>query len=332
MTVGSTAFVFPAFEMKYASYDIRQLEGVVDLFGEALARLGRASSLGVDRVIAAYGAAERYAGLTDEEKHHLCYIGSCVLADYVRRRGMTPNWIGPYSMGLFAALYAARCVSFEEGFALMNHVCQTAHQVGRHRQGYGMGSVVGLSRRRIEEIVRACGGEVFLSDEMSDKVVILSGKRVELDRVLEKARADGAFQGKMLNVELPYHSEIMQEAEDLIASFANRLCFKDPECPIVACTDQKILRTAEEVRREVCVNVLRPLNWKRTVEVLVERGVNRFVECGFCENLSKLLKMSAKHVEVWHPKRFHKLGVRKSAPSSMAGAEAFSASENAFEC
>ncbi len=307
----ATAFVFPAFEMKYASYDIRRLEGFMDLLAEALQELGPACDLSLEQIVRAYGAEAEYARLSDEQKHQLCYVGSCMLADYVRDRGLAPAWIAPYSMGLFAGLYAARCVSFRDGFALMRHVCRTAHQVGRHRQGYGMASVVGLGRSRVEGLIKALCREVAVSDEMSDKVLVLSGKRAELALVVEKAKEDGAFHAKLLNVELPYHSDMMREAEDLIAAYAAEVPFRDPVCPMVACTDQKILTTAQDVRREVCVNVVRPLHWRSTVEALLAHGVDCFVECGFCENLSKMLKMSVKHVEVFHPKRFHKLGLNR---------------------
>lgn len=305
----TTAFVFPAFEMKYGSYDIRRLDGFMDLLAEALKALGSDCSLSADQMARAYADEAQYGRLNDEQKHQLCYVSSCVLADYVREMGTAPAWIAPYSMGLFAGLYAARCVSFPDGYGLMRHVCRTAHEVGRHRQGYGMASVVGLGRERIERLTATPERDVVLSDELSDKIFILSGKKAGLASVVEKALAEGAFHAKLLHVELPYHSWMMEEAEERIAAYAAGVSFRDPECPIVSCTDQKILRTAEAVRREVCVNVVRPLRWKKTAEVLFAHGVKCFVECGFCESLSKLIKMNAKDVDVFHPKRFHKLNV-----------------------
>lgn len=320
----TTAFAFPAFEMKYSSYDIGRLDGFMDLLVEALKALGSDCRLSADQMTRAYGEEAHYRRLSDEEKHQLCYVSSCVLADYVRQMGTPPAWIAPYSMGLFAGLYAARCVSFADGFGLMRHVCRTAHEVGRHRQGYGMASVVGLGRERLENLMAPHGADVVLSDEMSDKIFILSGKKAPLASVVEKALPEGAFHAKLLNVELPYHSWMMEEAEERIAAYAAGVAFRDPECPLVACTDQQILRTAEAVRREVCVNVIRPLRWKSTAEVLWAHGVKSFVECGFCESLSKLVKMSAKEVEVFHPKRFAKLNARLSMDGSAAEAVAAS--------
>lgn len=318
----TTAFVFPAFEMKYAAYDVRLVEDYVERLQKALSLLGDQCSLTVDRVIAAYASADNYAQLNDEQKHHLCYVSSTLLADIVEARGVTAQWAAPYSMGLFAALYAVRSVSFQEGFALMNHVCRTAHEVGRHRQGYGMGTVVGLSRERVEALMAKHGPEVVVSDEMTEKVIILSGRTKELETVVSRALKDGAFHAKLLAVELPYHSHMMREAQERIEAFAATLSWETPRYPIVACTDQHVLRTVEDVRREVCTNVIRPLRWRATMEWLLHQGVSRFVECGFCENLSKMLKMTDRTVQVFHPKRFQRLEREEACERAVDAANA----------
>ncbi len=302
-----TAFVFPAFEMKYASYDVRFVEGFEERLAKALEILGDRCTLTVQSVVEAYASADHYVRLSDDQKHQLCNVSSALLVDHLEERGVTAQWVAPYSMGLFASLYAVRCLSFEEGFAMMNHVCRTAHEVGRHRQGYGMASVVGLSRHRMENLIRLYGPETAVSDEMSEMVIIVSGKKDQLETIVTKALTDGAFHAKLLAVELPYHSAMMSEAEERIEAFAATLSWKPPRVPVVACTDQKILRTVDEVRREVCTNVLRPLHWRATVALLLEKGVTRFVECGFCESLSKMLKMNDKSIQVFHPKRFNRL-------------------------
>lgn len=302
-----TAFVFPAFEMKYASFDVRSVEGFEQRLAEALTVLGDRCSLTAENVFDAYASAARYAQLSDEQKHQLCYVSSGVLVDLLKARGVTAQWAAPYSMGLFASVYAVGCLSFEDGFALMKHVCRTAHEVGRHRQGYGMATVVGLSRQRLENLIRLYGPETALSDEMSERVLIVSGKRDQLETIVAKALANGAFHAKLLAVELPYHSQMMAEAKEAIEAFATTLPLRPPRIPLVSCTDQKILRTPEEVLGEICHNVIRPLRWRATVEVLLQLGVSRFVECGFCENLSKMLKMTDKSVQVFHPKRFNRL-------------------------
>ncbi len=293
--------------MKYPSYDIRKLAGYVELLEKNLRILPDVCIPDVEIFRAAYASRDDYEKMTDEQKHHLCYVSSCTLVDYLKRQQLVLGWIAPYSMGLFSSLYAAGCLSLQDGFALMNHVCQTAQLVARHLKGYGMGTIVGLPRSRVERLLHACCSEVQISDELTDHLIILSGKTSEFDPLFEMARKDGAIHCKRIPVELPYHSRLMKDAEPMIRSFVDTLPLQDPVCPIVACTDQKILTTAADVREEASTNVTRPLNWKRTVEVLLKEGVHHFIECGFCENLSKMIKMTAGSLRVFHPKRFEKL-------------------------
>jgi|GEM_PF-1754906 len=296
-------WVFPAFEMKYRAFDPAQLPGYLDCVARCLERMDGGPSMTLPFYREAYASAKLYSSLGDALKHDLSFVSSCAVADYLKALGLFPHTMAPYSMGLYAALYAAECLPFEDGLQLMRFICRTAHEVGPRDGAFGMGVVMGLSEETLRSVLKPYEARVYLSDVMAHGICILSGPRQLLQEVFAQATRRGASHGKFLAVDLPYHSPLMAAAEERIRPMASRLIQAAPRWPIISCVTQKTLRTMDEVLEEVAANVVRPLHWRRTVQTAAQ-DVDLFVECGLSEQLCKLILLEIAGSNVVHPKRF----------------------------
>ncbi|WP_448382534.1 ACP S-malonyltransferase [Desulfosoma sp.] len=300
MKNGKMCWVFPAFEMKYRAFDPAQLPGYLDCVARCLERMDGGPSMRFYRE--AYASAKLYSSLSDELKHDLSFVSSCAVADYLKALDLLPQSLAPYSMGLYAALYAAECLPFEDALQLMRFICRTAHEVGPTDGAFGMGVVMGLSEETLQSLLQPYAARVYLSDVVAHGLCILSGPRRLLQELFEEATRRGASHGKFLPVGLPYHSPLMAAAEERIRPVAGRLLQKAPRWPIISCVTQKPLRTVDDVLEEVAANVVRPLHWRRTVQTAA-KGIDLFVECGLSEQLCKLIVLEISGARVMHPKR-----------------------------
>jgi [acyl-carrier-protein] S-malonyltransferase len=243
----------------------------------------------------------------DFQKHYVCYINSCALSDFLKEHGVVCDYVAGYSMGLFASLYHSGCVSFEHGLLLMHHVCKSAHEVSQNDGSFGMGVVMGLNYQRVEKLINKYCNGLEVSDVTIDNVIIASGKRSQLETLFEVAMTEGSVHSKLLPVGLPYHSSMMHEAEKKIRAFLPRIEIKDPLYPNVSCVNQKVLLTAKDVMEEVAGNVVNHINWMRTMEKMLDLGVNIFVECGLSKDLCNLSKFFAGDFRAFHPRKFRRL-------------------------
>lgn len=310
--------MFPAFEMRYRSFDPLRLPGFEEVVSRCLKKLGDPWGLTLERYRMAYASGEVYEGLDDAEKHDLSYITSCAVADYVRERGVRADGVIPYSMGLFSALYAAGSVDLEDGWRLMRFVCRTAQQTGPRDEPYGMGVVMGVSEQSLKGLLAPYGHEIHVSDVVHETIFILSGRRRVMEALFQRLNGTTSRHAKFLPVERPYHSPFMAEAEGKIRRFLSGLRIRAPQIPFLSGVTQKPLKTATDVREEVCTNVIHPLHWRRTVQAAWAWGLSLFLECGMSESLCKLVKLELAHVDVLHPKRFKSLEelVREGAPEA----------------
>jgi [acyl-carrier-protein] S-malonyltransferase len=241
----------------------------------------------------------------DLQDQYVCYIDNCTLGRLLKRR-ISCDFVAGYSMGLFAALYHGGAVSFEDGLRLLQHTCAFVHDatVGGD---YGMGAVVGFTPEEIGTLIVKNCPRVEMADICGPHVVIASGTRSDLKVLLQACEDDGALNTKMLPVLAPFHSSLLRQVEAGIREVLAGMDIRSPACGIVSCIDQKVLRTAEDVREEAAGNVSRQMNWLGTMNRLLELGVDVFLECGLSESLCNLARNIEGNYKIYHPRKFKKL-------------------------
>jgi [acyl-carrier-protein] S-malonyltransferase len=297
------ACLFPAFAMKYKEFDRTRPAGVEE---RAQALLERASEL-VEIDPRKFADPVEFVlddPLQDDlQDQFACYVDNCAVAGLLDDWGVPCDYVAGYSMGVFAAMHRSAAVSFEDGLRLLRHTC-TCVQKTVDEGDFGMGVIVGFTPGEAAELIAANGGTAEVADVCGRRVVILSGRRPDLKKLLEVAEDEGAMQSKLLPVAAPFHSSLLAAVEEPMRDFLPQVEIRPPRCPIVSCVDQRLLVTADDVKDEAAKNVSRPIHWYKTMKRLLELGVGCFAECGFSDSLCNLARNVEGDYRICHPRMF----------------------------
>jgi len=82
----------------------------------------------------------------------------------------------------------------------------------------------------------------------------------------------------------------MQPAQDRLATDLRSLRFSAPRVPVVTNVDAKPIQDAEQARDALIRQVTGAVQWVRSIQALVEVGVQNFVEVGPGKALTGLLR------------------------------------------
>jgi [acyl-carrier-protein] S-malonyltransferase len=300
-TVG---FAFPAFAKAYRGFN-------PEAFGDYLARredyVNRAAKL-VQIDPQRFERACNGIIEDDLHAHYSCYINSCVISDILKGRRIRSDFVAPFSMGLYAALYHTSAVTFEDGLFFIHHQLTSALKMVDDAE-YGMASIVGFPSDQIERFILKNCTDVEVVDSVNELGHVVAGKKKEIEKLLIIANENGSLNTRMLPVILPYHSSFMQKVKGEIEKTLAKIDIRSPECPIISAVDQKILANADDVRVEMSKNIIQKVSWFKTMNKFLTLGVTLFVECGISGDLSKLVKISpyGDNVKTYHPKTYTKL-------------------------
>ena len=113
---------------------------------------------------------------------------------------------------------------------------------------------------------------------------------------MELAKDRGANRTIPLQVSGAFHSPLMQPAVEGMAEFIASVSFQEPTVPIIGNTTAEPLTSAESVKSELINQLSNPVQWQRSIEYMVSKGVSTFIEIGPGKVLTGLIKRINKEV------------------------------------
>ena len=229
-----------------------------------------------------------FTGTTEELKQTkvtqpAIFIHSVVLAKCLGEE-FKPDAVAGHSLGEFSALTAAGALSFDEGLTLVSKRA-FAMQKACELKPSTMAAVLGLEDAVIEEVcqnVTAAGGKgvVVAANYNSHGQVVISGDIEAVAEAGEQLKAKGAKRVLPLIVGGAFHSPLMDPARVELAEAIEKAVITEPVCPIYQNVDALPHTNAEEIKKNLLIQLTNPVRWAQIVENMVADGVNEFVELG----------------------------------------------------
>jgi len=196
-------------------------------------------------------------------------------------KGLAPDFVAGHSLGEYSAHVAAGTLSFADAV-------RTVRNRGKYMQeavpvGVGaMAAILGMTLDQVGAVCReAAEGEVCQPANInSPEQVVISGHAAAVERAIKIASERGAKKAVSLPVSAPFHCTLMQPAQDHLAADLRVVTFQTPRTPVVCNVDAVAVTSAESARDALTRQVTGAVKWDASIRLLIEKGVNRFVEVG----------------------------------------------------
>ncbi len=117
-----------------------------------------------------------------------------------------------------------------------------------------------------------------------------------MKRAVEIASQLGAKRAVILAVSAPFHSALMAPAQEKLEKDLKQTEFAVLRVPLVTNVDADTIASGDEAREALIRQVIMPVRWQESVRLLIDEGVNTFVEVGPGRVLSGLLRQIERSV------------------------------------
>lgn len=219
----------------------------------------------------------------------------------LEERGVRPDFVAGHSLGEYSALVAAGGLDFADAVRLVRRrgeYMQTAVP-----EGLGaMAAILGLAPAQVGELCRkAAEGKVVSTANLnSPEQTVISGDADAVKRAVELASAGGAKRAVMLAVSAPFHSSLMQPAQQHLEADLRKTTFHNLKVPLVTNVDADLVTNGEEARESLIRQVSLPVRWEESIRLLIDAGVNTFVEVGPGRVLTGLLRQIDRSIHAFN--------------------------------
>jgi len=226
------------------------------------------------------------------DNQKMSYVVNCTTSDLYKNRGIVPDFVVGYSMGLYAALYAGGYYSFETGLGILEKAFSLVRECClSRRQKYGMAIILGFSESEILGLLfqgNVSGLEIAVYN--GRRSFVIAGEKEKIDACLDKALELGAFVSRPILTEHPYHSSFLRPIADEFLRYLHSLPFFAPSSRVFSLIDGTLI-TRDDVAEVIVRAMHTPLHLDRVVDIAVrEHQVSLWYETGPAKSMSKLIR------------------------------------------
>ena len=192
-----------------------------------------------------------------------------------------PGFVAGHSLGEYSAHVAAGTMSFADAV-------RTVRKRGKYMQEavpVGVGAMAAILGMDLEKVMAACheaaGEEVCAAANInSPEQIVISGNTGAVERAVKLAEERGAKKAKLLPVSAPFHCSLMKPAQDRLKVDLDKLTLSNPVYPVACNVDAALVTENLKARDTLVRQVTGSVKWEQDIRLLIEKGVQTFIEVG----------------------------------------------------
>ena len=208
------------------------------------------------------------------------------------------KYFSGHSLGEYSALSCAGYLNFSDTIKLLRARGKAMQDAVPRGEG-GMVAVLGSTVDIIEKILKDHENynTVEIANDNSDGQIVLSGKNVDLDKLIEVLKKNNIKNIK-LPVSAPFHCKLMNRATEVMKKEIETLNFQDSNISLISNVTANEIANKNELKELLIKQVENRVRWRESIINMIEKNINQFIEIGPGKVLSGLIKRINKSVKI----------------------------------
>ncbi|NKB62527.1 MAG: SDR family NAD(P)-dependent oxidoreductase [Gammaproteobacteria bacterium] len=204
------------------------------------------------------------------------FVLQVALHDLWLSKGFRPAAIVGHSVGEVSAAYVSGVLSLEDA------LCVSYHRSRLQQKAAGRGGMlaVNITADEAAQMIPKHGEDkISIAAINSESSLTLSGNRFSLEQIADELQQQGIF-NRMLQVEVPYHSPVMEELRDELISDLEQIQPNLPSIPLYSTVTGKRVEGVLYDAEYWYQNIRQPVYFADAINTIINDGHFQFLEIG----------------------------------------------------
>jgi [acyl-carrier-protein] S-malonyltransferase len=208
------------------------------------------------------------------------------------------DFFAGHSLGEYSALASAGALSFSDTLKILKSRGKAMQSSVPKGEG-GMVAVLGSEIEIIENLINEnkTKYECYIANDNSTGQIVLSGNIKDLEKMMVDLKSANIKNIK-LPVSAPFHCKLMSKATSVMNEEIKKLNFNEPKNILISNVTGKEISNTNELKDLLVRQIENRVRWRESVLLMIDKGVNQFIEIGPGKVLSGLVKRIDKNVKV----------------------------------
>jgi len=208
------------------------------------------------------------------------------------------SFFAGHSLGEYSALATAESLSFASTLMILK-IRGNAMQSSVPKGVGGMVAILGSEIKKIEKIIQENKSkyECFIANDNSEGQIVISGNMDDLEKMMVDLKA-ASIKNIKLPVSAPFHCKLMNKATHIMSEEISKLNFEEPKNTLISNVTGKEILNTNELKDLLVKQIENRVRWRESILLMINKGVNQFIEIGPGKVLSGLIKRIDRNVKV----------------------------------
>ena len=208
------------------------------------------------------------------------------------------KYFAGHSLGEYSALSCAEVLTFSQTIKLLKKRGQAMQSAVPKGQG-GMLAVLGTEIDKINEMLNINKDKFicYVANDNSIGQVVVSGNNNDLEKFSLELKNKGIKNIK-LQVSAPFHCKLMESATKVMNEELSKTEFKSPKVDIISNVTSVPTNDVAIIKELLINQIEKPVRWRETVNYMMDKNINKFIEIGPGKVLSGLVKRINRNAEL----------------------------------
>ncbi len=215
---------------------------------------------------------------------------SLAILEILKKNNIKAKMSAGLSLGEYAALVSGGALSTQDAIKLIQ-------KRGEYMQNllpegnWKMAAVFGLSEEQVLEVCSQVKDKFVVPANFNTKEqIVISGEEEGIFEAEKLAKEMGAKKVRILNTAGPFHTEKLQKSSEALKAELEKVEFKPFSSTVIKNLDGEPYSANDNMIEILAKHIVNPVRFSKTLENMLNSGIDTFVEIGPGKTLSGFVK------------------------------------------
>ena len=223
---------------------------------------------------------------------------SLAILEVLKKNNIHAEAAAGLSLGEYSALLYSGTLSFEEGIKLVQ---KRGEYMGRlvPEGEWLMAAIMGMSEEQVQEVCqKVTKGFVVPANFNTTGQIVISGEKEAVEEAEVIAKEMGAKKVIPLKTAGPFHTEKLIESSHALRKELEKITINNFKAQVIKNIDGEIYKDTDDVKDILAKHIINPVRFSKTIQNMLENGIDTFIEIGPGKALSGFVKRTPTDKEI----------------------------------
>ncbi|MBQ8299630.1 MAG: ACP S-malonyltransferase [Clostridia bacterium] len=215
---------------------------------------------------------------------------SLAILELLKENGVEADILAGLSLGEYAALIHGKALAFEDGVKVVQKRGEFMQNLLPDGE-WQMAAIIGLEDEAIENVCNSItSGFVVPANYNTKGQVVISGEKIAVEEASIIAKEKGAKLVNVIKTSGPFHTEKLIESAKALREVLDNTIFNSFETTVIKNIDGEKYSEQDDIREVLEKHIISPVRFSKSLQTMIDMGVDTFVEVGPGKTLSGFAK------------------------------------------